>query len=210
VDAPFQAGDSGSPVFDVTTRQVIGVATYHQTWLLDVFGNLASTTTRNNPAVKQENRWFGYRIDSVANWESIDLTQWQRQFKRVEAFRDVCLALRSCALAQFAAAKAADPHLGGIIAKYESQPNWVDIGTSKTTTLSKPSAELIRNFFQEVHAYAGDGTKEFGSEDYYDYFQTSVYAGNNVGALVKYREQEIKAFEEADANLDSYRAKLNQ
>jgi hypothetical protein len=37
VDAQFEAGDSGSPIFDVTTQQVIGVATYRQTMAVRCF-----------------------------------------------------------------------------------------------------------------------------------------------------------------------------
>jgi serine protease Do len=210
VNAPFQAGNSGSPIFDLTTQQVIGVATYNQVMLVDVLGNQAASAHTGDPGVKQEVRWFGYRIDSVANWENIDLTEWQRELKRVEDFRTVCVALRSCAQAQFAAAKAGDPHLLSLIEKYEGQPGWVDIGTSTTTTLSKPSADLVRRLFQEVHAYAEQGVKEFGNGTYYDYFHTCVYAGNNVDILEKFRALEIKVFEEADTNFQSYQARLKQ
>ncbi len=208
VNVPFEAGNSGSPVFDLTTKQVIGVATYNQVMLVEVFGNQAATTAKDDLGVRQGIRWFGHRIDSVASWETIDLTEWQRQLKRVEDFRRVCLALRSCAQAQYAAAKAGDPHLRSLIEKYEVLPNWVDLGTNTATTLSKPSTDLIRRLLQEVRAYAEQGVKEFGSADYYDYFHTCVYAGNNVGELEKFRKLEIKAFEEADTNFQSYQANL--
>jgi hypothetical protein len=67
---------------------------------------------------------------------------------------------------------------------------------------------LFRDLFQDIRTYAEQGTKEFKTADYYDFFHTCLYAGSNVDNLVKVREQELKAFDEADANLATYRAKL--
>jgi S1-C subfamily serine protease len=208
VDAQFQPGNSGSPVFDTTIQQVIGVATYVEAFAVDSLGKPVTATTNADPGVTVEKRWFGYRLDAVPRWEKLDLAKWQRQLKRVEDYRDVCLALSSCAQFQFEAAKAADPRLRPIIDGYEGRTDWVDVAGKKSVTLSSRSVALFRDLFQDIRTYAAQGMTEFKTGDYYDYFHTCVYAGNNVDELVKLRELELKAFDEADTSLADYRDKL--
>jgi hypothetical protein len=61
VSAPFELGNSGSPIVDLCNGKVIGVATYAE---LD-------TLLSGTNAVRR----FGYRIDSAKNWQLID---WNR------------------------------------------------------------------------------------------------------------------------------------
>jgi S1-C subfamily serine protease len=66
VDAPFIPGNSGSPIVHLKTGKVIGVATYTVTYQND------QTTERKLP--KPVIRRFGYRLDTVKNWQAV---QWQ-------------------------------------------------------------------------------------------------------------------------------------
>jgi S1-C subfamily serine protease len=62
IDAPFQLGNSGSPVIHLSSGKVIGIATY--------------ITSRQKFGEKQVTvRRFGYRLDSVQQWQPID---WNR------------------------------------------------------------------------------------------------------------------------------------
>jgi hypothetical protein len=77
VDAPFVAGNSGSPIVHKRTGQVIGVATYL----------LIHNVDRNaEEGVSEKVRRFGYRLDSVKAWEPID---WPRFYAQAEALDSI-------------------------------------------------------------------------------------------------------------------------
>lgn len=61
VDAPFVPGNSGSPIIHVQSGKVIGVATY-------------AMVKKTGPR-QEKIRRFGYRLDSVQQWQTID---WKR------------------------------------------------------------------------------------------------------------------------------------
>ena len=95
VDADFQSGNSGSPIVNLGTNEVIGVATYSETREVEV-ENTPDRSPRirgQPPAPEVEKRWFGYRIDSVSKWEAIDLPRWHAQSERINKFRETSEAL---------------------------------------------------------------------------------------------------------------------
>ncbi len=63
VDAPFQPGNSGSPIIHLKSGKVIGVATYLTIKKYDA----ATKRVLANPVVRR----FGYRLDSVKKWEPV-------------------------------------------------------------------------------------------------------------------------------------------
>src|SRR6185369_11606078 len=63
VDAPFQPGNSGSPIIHLKTAKVIGVATYLTIRKYDS----ATREAVKAPIVRR----FGYRLDSVKKWEPV-------------------------------------------------------------------------------------------------------------------------------------------
>ena len=65
VDAPFQPGNSGSPIIHLKTGKVIGVATYLTIKKYDA----ATKEILKTPVVRR----FGYRLDSVKTWQPV---QW--------------------------------------------------------------------------------------------------------------------------------------
>ena len=62
VDAPFLPGNSGSPIIHVRTGQVIGIATYA------IVRDASALTSGSD--IKRVRR-FGYRLDSIAQWQPI-------------------------------------------------------------------------------------------------------------------------------------------
>jgi S1-C subfamily serine protease len=76
VDAPFQPGNSGSPIIHVKTGKVIGVATYETIRKYDPSTKEAVKT----PVVRR----FGYRIDSVKTWEPVNWQSFNAQAAEVE------------------------------------------------------------------------------------------------------------------------------
>jgi serine protease Do len=196
VDATFQPGNSGSPIFDVTCKQVVGVATFTYTLTVDINGNPADATNKANPGVKTETHWFGFRLDSVPRWESIDWARWQDQVRQVDDFRDASIALWNVYQGNLAAA-GKNPRLRSLIERYESR------------TAGTP-AEQAGDFVRAVKAYAGEGEKDFAGADYNDYFHTSLAWATSVPRQVKYRDLLITGFGEVLSNLPAYLARLKK
>ena len=63
VDAPFQPGNSGSPIVHLKTGKVIGVATYLTIKKYDA----ATKEVLRAPVIRR----FGYRLDSVKTWQPV-------------------------------------------------------------------------------------------------------------------------------------------
>ena len=77
VDAPFQPGNSGSPIIHLKTGKVIGVATY--------------LTVKNYDAATKEElkapvvRRYGYRLDSVKTWQPVAWPAFYAQAAEMQA-----------------------------------------------------------------------------------------------------------------------------
>ncbi len=84
VDAKFVPGNSGSPVLHATTGKVIGVATYLVTYHTDELRKRADKT---------ETRWFGFRVDSVKEWEGVAWERFKREARDFEAIEETTDAL---------------------------------------------------------------------------------------------------------------------
>ena len=77
VDAPFVPGNSGSPIIYLKTGQVIGVATYAVIRKYDAM----TKEEVKKPIVRR----FGYRLDSVRNWQPVNLGIFAAQAAEMEA-----------------------------------------------------------------------------------------------------------------------------
>ncbi|MGF1448313.1 MAG: S1C family serine protease [Opitutales bacterium] len=84
VDAKFVPGNSGSPVLHLPTGKVIGVATYLVTYHTDELRKRADKT---------ETRWFGFRVDSVKEWEGVAWERFRREAQDFAAIEDTTDAL---------------------------------------------------------------------------------------------------------------------
>jgi len=85
VDAPFQPGNSGSPIIHLKTGKVIGVATY-------------LTIKKYDPATKEVLkaplvRRFGYRLDSVKTWQPVAWPVFYAQAAELQAIETLTGAL---------------------------------------------------------------------------------------------------------------------
>ncbi len=77
VDAPFQPGNSGSPIVHLKTGKVIGVATYLTIRKYDS----ATKEAVKKPIVRR----FGYRLDSIKTWQSVNWQAFYAQATEMEA-----------------------------------------------------------------------------------------------------------------------------
>ena len=77
VDAPFQPGNSGSPIIHLKTGKVIGVATYLTIKKYDA----ATKEVLKTPVVRR----FGYRLDSVKTWQPVQWPAFYAQAAEMQA-----------------------------------------------------------------------------------------------------------------------------
>ena len=79
VDAPFVRGNSGSPIIHVPTGKVLGIATYL------VEKKIPDTTGffKSGRSFHIETRRFGYRIDSIKEWEPLVWSRFHAQSLQV-------------------------------------------------------------------------------------------------------------------------------
>jgi hypothetical protein len=81
VDAPFVPGNSGSPIIHLKTGKVIGVATY-----LSVTDYDPVTLKKvANPVIRR----FGYRLDNIKAWQSVDLRAFNAQAAEMKKIEDL-------------------------------------------------------------------------------------------------------------------------
>jgi serine protease Do len=189
VDAPFQPGNSGSPIFDRASSQVVGVAAYAETVPLDALGNPAKSSAT---ALKRETRWFGYRLDSVTKWEGIEWPKWRSQITQVTAYREASLALLALLQGNFVAAKE-DAKLKRIVEQYQA---------ANAPRGSAAQAVAVRTMLGQARAYAHDTADDL-TGNFYDYFQSSLYWETSVPEQTKFRDLLLKAFAEVDSNLQT-------
>jgi hypothetical protein len=77
IDAEIERGNSGSPIIHVASGKVIGVATY-------VFRDELISG-------KKKDRRFGYRLDTVKQWESVD---WARFYSEADKLAPITLVTK--------------------------------------------------------------------------------------------------------------------
>jgi S1-C subfamily serine protease len=200
VDAAFQPGHSGSPIFDMNLHQVVGVATFAESVKLDATGQPVADASSS--ALFVETRWLGYRLDSVAKWESIDWTKWREQIQRVDDFRAASLALAAVCRRQLTVAQAKNVGLRTIFERYKPVGGW-KVLAGDATDLSALTSKQVVDMLTAVRAYAGEGEKEFAEADYYDYFHHADTWSDNVSGQVKYRDLLIKRLQEIAENLSA-------
>jgi S1-C subfamily serine protease len=202
IDAPFEPGNSGSPVFDATTGEVLGIAAYTETVKVDT-----SSLKNGGYAMRTaEKRWFAFRLDTVANWEPIDLNRWHAQMKRVSDFHDTSTALLAFLQGHLDEA-GKEPRLRSMITHLD-----VDLN-DPTVLASRPNRddvvrEEVGDMVRRAQGFAAEGLKDFSTGTYYDYFLSSPYAPENVNDQVELRNDLIDAFKEVLADLATYQARF--
>ena len=209
VDAPFQPGNSGSPIIHLATGEVIGIATYAQTRRLDFLDGVlggavaeARKTAAPSAEPKEERRWFGFRTDSVAKWEAIDLAQWRAQAKRIEEFKSDTEAIYAAMQGKFkdaAVNNRVQPHIASFLDRY------------RRFGAAQPQAEQeLETFFSSLRAQANSGVKDLKTGDYYDFFRTSEYWDTSIKLQLRAREEIIGELKRMSGNRTAFLARLRQ
>ncbi len=203
VNANFEPGNSGSPIFSTVSNEVIGVATYAETRKVAVEEGTSSARSSGGDATAQtkvEKRWFGYRLDGIAKWEAIDMARWRSQGERIDKFRDLSEALVSVIRLDFKAA-AENDRLAPIIADFESHAEQMKRDRVGVAGAVKDMMRTMRNI-------AEAGINDFSSGDYYDYYRTCLYWEESVPMQVDYRRAIVDVLKKYEANSTAYVSRM--
>ena len=198
VSANFEPGNSGSPIVNLSTGEVVAVASYAETRRLDVDETSAMGAQGSAPQV--EKRWFGYRLDGISKWESIDLRKWNEQSARIDAFRDMSESLVALLRLEFAKASR-HPRLAPVIAKFRG-----NLGAASNNSLE--AATAVKDLFYVIRTMADDGVRDLKNGDYYDYYRTSLYWETSIPAQLEYRDAILAALKKYEANSSAYLSRM--
>ena len=201
VNANFEPGNSGSPIVNLGTNEVVGVATYSETRRVEVDDRTATAANSSaSPASKVEKRWFGYRLDSVSKWEAIDLAKWNAQSERIDKFRETSEALHAFIRLDFKKARQ-HPRLTSILDNFDAK--YRSSGGNSIT-----AATEVKDLFRVIRSISDDGVKDLTSGDYYDYFRTCLYWETSIPAQLEYRKDIIEVLKKYEANSSLYVSRM--
>lgn len=202
VDAPFQPGNSGSPILHLETGEVVGVASYSQSRELDALDGPANASTGRTTEKKTEQRWFGFRIDGVAGWESIDLARWRDQAKRIAEFEADSEAIYYAMYGRFREASR-NARIRPLVERFEERYN--RMGTSPIAT-----GQVVQEFFHGMRSFAATGVRELNTGDYYDFFRTSEYWETSIPEQLRARADLTRRLERATDNTAAFLARVRR
>lgn len=201
VDANFQSGNSGSPIVNLNTNEVVGVATYSETRRVEIESGAARAPGTAGTSVPQvEKRWFGYRLDSVSKWEGIDLGRWNDQGERIDKFRETSEALVAVIKFDFSKARQ-NPRLTSIIQNFETRYR-IAGGNSMT------AATEVKDLFRVIRTISEDGVRDLTHGDYYDYYRTCQYWEHSIPSQLDYRKRIVEVLKKYEANSSLYLSRL--
>ncbi|MEY4490027.1 MAG: hypothetical protein RIQ79_2535, partial [Verrucomicrobiota bacterium] len=205
VDAPFQPGNSGSPILHLATGEVIGVASYSQRRKLDdldVGKKSQGTTSQPSAAVREEQRWFGYRADGVSKWESIDQSKWRAQAKRIADFESDSEAIYYALYGDFK--KASQNARVRIIVE-----NFVE-RYQRMKANHVVALQLTGDMLRDLRSASVNGVKELETGVYYDFFRSSHYWETSITEQLRARADLAGRIVTYESNPAAYLSRLTQ
>lgn len=201
VDAPFQPGNSGSPIVQLPGGEVVGVASYSQIRRFDAMDSPAMAR-RGGTSASTEQRWFGYRVDGVEKWEAINPEKWGVQSRRVAEFAADSEAIFHAMNGRFQEASS-NPRVRAVIDRLEER--YTRRGGSQMAT-----GQEVHEFFRQLHALAETGVRELKDGDYHDFFRTSLYWETSIPEQLRARETLARQLDKASENASAFLAKLRR
>lgn len=184
VDAKFQSGNSGSPIYDIENDQVVGVASYTQTISKD---KLAGENLKNLD-LKNETRWFGYRIDTVKKWQPLEWKQWRKQITAMEDYHNASMSGLEILKGNLSI-KNEDVTIQRLVTSFRNKKS--RFGRNNKT------AEL----FSSVARYLSDRKKTIIRMKFYNYFQTCPYWDTSLPQQNAFRDRLIEDLTETSLEI---------
>lgn len=191
IDAAFQQGNSGSPIFSADTKEVVAVATYLQSQSVDLSSEGIAQGQRGR-SFPVETRWFGFRLDGPLQWQAIELARWQAQGKRIDKFRATSDAMLAILKLRFNEV-IEQPRLLAAIEE-------LNIKAKKAGNSNALLVEEVKTFLHKVRAIAEEDVRELSTGEFYDYYRTCQYWDDSVPAQVEYRSAIIRVLKSMEEN----------
>jgi len=192
VDAPFEPGNSGSPVVHLKSGKVIGVATYSE--------NREAEEDSSGRRGKTEQRWFAYRLDGITKWEAIDLQKWRQQYRQIQDFYEDTEALYYLSRADLDAGKM-NPRIRPYVESFEGRFN-------RFASNSAGLVNEMQNFLSNLRGRGQTGVRELKNGDFYDYFRSSLYWKTNINDQLEFRTWTSDRIERMTRNVDGWRSQV--
>lgn len=202
VNAPFQPGNSGSPVIQVSSGEVLGLASYSLTRKLDMLDAPSSGAQSGKDAGGTEQRWFGYRTDGAMKWEAIDQAKWRTQEKRLADFLADSEAIYYAMQARFTEASG-NAKVRVVVDRFQER-------VSRAGNSRAPVLQAVNEYFRSLRALTDDGVKELKTGEFYDFFRSSGYWESSIPEQLAAREDLARRIEAATENVESFLAKARR
>lgn len=167
VDAPFVKGNSGSPIIHLPSGKVLGVATYY-----------TERKVGEGPRgqVKVETRRFGYRLDSVTEWEPVNWQRFYAQSEQVAKIWDLSedfihLFNNEKSKRPLSPDDYSSPAIQRAIREFVDATGGTGRHSSSSVADKK---DALRRFFSDLKVIARNDIGQFDSRNAYDYFRRQV------------------------------------
>jgi hypothetical protein len=186
VDAPFQPGNSGSPIIHLKSGKVIGVATYLTIKKYDS----ATKEVLATPVVRR----FGYRLDSVKKWEPVAWPAFYAQAGEMEKVEQLTADLE-----KFLIDIAKDSRVSlGVHNNPAIKPRIDQWQASKKgrSLSAKDLAQINLNFLAFIKSACRSDTTAAQTRMTYDYFQRQLTGEQQIrGEMAEIFDKIIKDLE---------------
>ncbi|MGB8170627.1 MAG: serine protease [Chthoniobacteraceae bacterium] len=162
VSAEFVPGNSGSPIIHVKSGKVIGIATYLKTREFSQFADGRVSKVRR----------FGYRLDSVKEWQPVNWTNYQAE--RVEVDRVEAVTKDLIRLIQALSASApvqAGEFRNAVIAR--PVRDFLE-GNTKQKLSAADRTRVTQNFLSAIRSATMSDVTQAKQRLRYDFFRKSV------------------------------------
>ncbi len=188
VDAAFVKGNSGSPIVHVATGKVLGVATY-------VMQKRVNKDVATGQVVI-ETRRFGYRIDSVKQWQQIDWRIFFQESQQVAAIEDLSddfiTMFNDMQHGELSAEHYKSPTMSRAVRSFTQAKNNLSM-----TASMKDREDTVRGFLSDLRAATKGDITVFTSKPAYDYFR------RDVDDQARFRDELYDIFTRAIQNADA-------
>jgi len=164
VNAPFIKGNSGSPIIHLKSGKVLGVATY----LLE-----RKVSEGGKGEVKVETRRFGYRLDSITEWQPVNWPQFYTQSAQLAKIwgvsEDFIHLFKN--ISQDEPLNPGNYGTAGIQRAIQEFLKTVDKGGRHNSASVADRKEAIRRLFSDLRFIARSDIGQFDTGNAYDYFR---------------------------------------
>lgn len=157
VDAKFVPGNSGSPIIDRTSGQVIGIATLTVTYNQDTITKYGLTSNT---------RWFGYRLDNIdpaSGWQKLDWARFSAEGVKLEAITILSNTMIAI-LTNKTPPVMDDVHIRNAVEELKSDVTRADQQNSKLAFI-----EAYKDFHLKLHNIATTDLHDLASQPLYPY-----------------------------------------